>query len=118
MKNFIQQGDRIRYRLVAAVESGDPVIIGTGLLGIALEDGKIDETIDFAVEGVFDLKKLPAAVITAGEQVLWDKSANLVDDDKAIAQAGDFLCGYAWEAAGNGAKTVPVRINKAAPNVT
>lgn len=118
MKNFVQHGDRIRHTLTAAVTSGDPVVVGTGLLGVALEDGAIGETIDCAIEGVFELPKLNTAVIAAGEQCLYDSSAGNLNDDQAVPAAGDFLCGYAWEAAGNGTTIVRVKINRPAPSVT
>ena len=118
MKNYIAPGTRINVTLAAAATSGVPIVAGTGLLGIPSVDGAIGDTIAVAIEGVFELPKATAAVIGQGEQVLWDSSADNVDDDQATPASGDFLCGYAMEAAGNGATTVLVRINKPAPTVT
>jgi predicted RecA/RadA family phage recombinase len=92
------------------------------LLGVALEDGAIGETIDYATEGVFTLPKVSAAAITKGQQVLFDVSANsgagAVDDDQATPATGDFLCGIAWETAGAGVTEIAVKINRPAPTVT
>jgi len=118
MNNFKQHGDRILHTLAAAASAGDPVVVGTGLLGVAVNDGAIGEDIDCAIEGVFELPKVSAAVIARGEQVLFDTSADAVDDDAAVPAAGDFLCGYAMEAAGNGVTVIDVKINRAAPSVT
>lgn len=118
MDNFKQNGDRIRVTLAAAATAGDPIVAGTGLLVIALNDGAIGAEVDGAVEGVFEVPKVPAAVIARGEQVLFDVSVGQVDDDQAVPAAGDFLCGWAWESAGNGVATINVKINRPAPTVT
>lgn len=118
MKNFVQHGDRLRHTLTADALSDAPIVVGTGLLGIALVDGKNGETINTAMEGVYSLPKVSAADILAGKQVLWDDSAGEIDDDAAVPAAGDFLCGYAWEDAGVGVLTVQVKINRTAPSVT
>lgn len=118
MDNFEQHGDRILHTLAAVAVSGDPLVVGTGLLGIAMNDGASAAVIDTAVEGVYRLPKVSAAVIARGQQVLFDVSANEVDDDAAVPAAGDFLCGYAWEAAGAGVLFVAVKINRGKPTVT
>ncbi|KKK98189.1 hypothetical protein LCGC14_2645250 [marine sediment metagenome] len=118
MDNFLQHGDRLRHTLSADALSGAPLVVGTGLLGIALVDGKNGVTINTAMEGVYSLPKVSAAAIVAGKQVLWDDSAGEVDDDAAVPAAGDFLCGYAWEDAGAGVLVVDVKINRLAPTVT
>ncbi len=118
MDTFKQHGDRILHTLAAAAVSGDPLVVGTGLLGIAMNDGASAAVIDTAVEGVFKLPKVSAAVILRGEQVLFDVSADEVDDDAATPASGDFLCGYAWEDAGAGVLFVDVKINRGAPTVT
>ena len=118
MDTFKSHGDRLRHTLTAAAVSGAPLVVGTGLLGIAMNDGANTEVIDTAVEGVYRLPKVSAAVILRGEQVLFDVSADEVDDDAAIPAAGDFLCGYAWEDAGAGVLFIDVKINRTAPTVT
>jgi predicted RecA/RadA family phage recombinase len=118
MQNYDQDGDRLSVILAGTVNSGDVDVVGTGLLGVALSDGVLNDTIEYAVEGVFRIPKASAAVIAQGEQVLYDASAGNVDDDAATPAAGDFLCGVAWEAAGNGVTTIAVKINTPVPAVT
>lgn len=115
---YSQKGDVIDLVLAGTVAANDVDVVGTGLLGVALIDGVADDTIPYAIEGVFDLPKASAADITAGQQVLWDSGAGEVDDDQATPASGDFLCGYAVESAGAGATSIKVRINKVAPSVT
>lgn len=118
MDTFKQHGDRLLKTLTGTVKSGDPDVVGTGLLGVAMNDGLNGETIDYAVEGVFEIPKVSAAVIARGDSVLWDASAAAVDDNAAIPAAGDFLCGYAWEAAGAGVLVIDVKLARAIPAVT
>ena len=118
MKNYRAQGDRILHTLTGTNSSGDPVVVGTGLLGILLEPGVNTDVKDAAIEGVFELPKVSAAVIAVGEQVLYDVSVDAVDDDAATPAAGDFLCGVAMETAGAGVLVIDVKINQAGASVT
>ena len=118
MDTFKQEGDRILKTLTVAVLSGDPQVVGTGLLGVAMNDGAIGDDADFAIEGVFQLPKVSAAVIARGDSVFWDASADEIDDNAAIKAAGDFTCGWATKAAGAGVVIVEVKINSSPPPVT
>ena len=118
MDNQYKDGNRMTVTASGAVQSGDVDVIGTGLLGVAVISGVSGDSIPYALEGVYLIPKVSGAVIQQGEQVLWDVSANAADDENATPAAGDFLCGYAVEARGNGDTTVPVKINRPAPSVT
>lgn len=118
MDNFVAHGDRIRHTLAAAAVSGDLLLVGTGLIGVAMNDGALGEEIDVAIEGVFTLPKVSAAVIGIGESVNYDASLGTIDDELAVKAAGDFTCGWANKAAGNGVLTVEVKINTSPPVVT
>ncbi|CAD1788789.1 DUF2190 family protein [Xanthomonas euroxanthea] len=108
MKNAYQDGRVLDVTLTAAVTSGGVIAAGK-LVGIAVTDGAIGDTIAAHVEGVFALPKLSAAVFAVGAAVNWD-----VDAKQAIAAAGGAgdtnSIGYAIEAAGNGVATVLVRL--------
>lgn len=115
---FVRPGSTLTVTLGGTVAVNDVDVVGTGLLGVALSAGVSGDVIVYGIEGVYTLPKASAAVIARGEQVLWDVSAGEVDDDAATPAAGDFLCGYAVEAAGNGVTEVDVLINRVAPSVT
>jgi len=115
---FVRPGETLPVVLAGTVAVDDVDVVGTGLLGVALSAGVSGDTINYGIEGVWNLPKVSAAVIAQGEQVLWDVSAGAVDDDAATPAAGDFLCGYADEAAGSGVLEIAVHINEQAPTVT
>lgn len=91
--NYVQEGNTIDWTNGgSAVSSGDVVVIGSNgdaLVGIALVDIAGSATGSVAIEGVFEIAKVDAAVIAIGEDVLWDSSASAVDDNAAVAAAGD-----------------------------
>lgn len=117
-RTYVQPGNKMEVTLAGTVSAGDVDVIGTGLLGVAETDGVAGDTIVYDISGVHTLPKVSGAVIAQGEQVLWDVSAGAVDDDAATPATGDFLCGYAMEAAGDGATEIKVLINRTAPAVT
>lgn len=114
-KTLVQEGKRITITAAAAISSGDPVVVGANgdaQVGIAMTDAAIGESVELAMEGVFDVPKVSAAVITQGESVQWDASAGSFDDNAATAASGDVAdASTAWESAGNGVTTVAVKIN-------
>lgn len=104
-KNYVQEGDVIDWTNAgAAVSSGDPVAIGSNgdaFIGIALVDIANGGSGSVALEGVFDVPKVDAAVIGAGEYVTWDSSAGAFDDNQATPAAGDVSDGaFAVESKG------------------
>ena len=106
--NYRTSGRTIKHAHNAAVESGDPVIIGT-LLGVAQGKYAADETGIYAVEGVHALESTGA--IAMGARVYFDVSAGHVRTTGAAA-AGDLEnCAVAVAAAVAGDSTVPVRLS-------
>ncbi len=114
----VQGGTTLTVVAGGTVAVNDVDVVGTGKIGIAQKAGVSGDSIPYAVEGVHNLPKVSAAVITQGQQVLWDVSAGAVDDDQATPATGDFLCGIAWETKGNGVTSIAVKINEPAPSVT
>lgn len=113
--NYVQDGDIIDWANGgAAVNSGDPVVIGSNsdaLIGIALVDIANGATGSVALEGVWEVPKVSAAVIATGEYVMWDASAAAFDDNAATPAAGDVSDGaIAWESAGAGVTTIKIKL--------
>lgn len=117
--NFVQAGEVIDYTNATGsdIASGAVVIMG-GTIGVALTNIADTESGSVAVEGVFTLPKVSAAVIAQGEGVIWDTSAGAFDDNAATPATGDVSgAAIAWAAAGNGETTVKVKLNRAAGTV-
>jgi predicted RecA/RadA family phage recombinase len=107
MKNYIQEGRMITVAApTGGVTSGDGVVIGA-LFGVSTKTAAAGETVTLATDGVFDLPKLPSAVIAAGDPVAWDDTAKEVNEP----DTGRYPIGVAIEAAGNGVAKARVRLD-------
>lgn len=116
--NYIQEGKVIPFTAGAAYSSGDVVVIG-GLLGVVLKDVANGATGQAAIEGVFEIPKVTAAVLTEGMRVQWDVSAGGVEDDAATAATGDLVnCGVAVEAADGTISVCKVLLNVPGATIT
>jgi predicted RecA/RadA family phage recombinase len=96
------------------------VVVQGSIIGIAVTDIANGATGEIMVEGVFDLPKVDAAVITAGEGVIWDSSAGEFDDDAATPATGD-VSGAAIAMESKGAttgETIKVKLGRAPGTVT
>lgn len=83
-----------------------PVSVGVACQAIAdTETGIVD------IAGVYDMPKVSAGVIKAGEAVDWDATLSAIDDNQSTLASGDVgNCGVAMEDAGNGDTTVKVQL--------
>jgi len=113
MDNFVQPGETLDYTngSGSTITAGSAVVIGAQI-GVAIADIADGASGPVAMEGVYTLPKVSAAVIGQGEDVAFDVSAAAFDDNAMTPAAGDITGACtAWEAAGNGATTVVVKIN-------
>lgn len=111
--NYVQAGEVITYTNAgSAISAGDVVVIGNQI-GVALVDiAASTGTGSVAIEGVFTVPKVSAAVIAQGEAVIYDLSALAFDDAAATPETGDIsTCCIAMEAAGNGVTSIDVKLN-------
>lgn len=104
---YIQDGKVLDYTPGAAVPNGKMVVIGVRV-GIALAAIAAGATGPLAVSDVFVYAKLSTDVMAQGALVYYD-SAN---DRLTTTSAGNTLAGYAAAAAGSGATTVLVQLNR------
>lgn len=111
--NYVNDGRVITYSNTgSAISSGDVVVINN-IIGVALEDiAATSGTGSVAIEGVFTVPAVSAAVIAQGEAVIWDATAEAFEDDQHSAGTGDISgCCVAMAASGNGDTTVQVKLN-------
>jgi len=81
-------GETIQYASASAVASKELVVIGN-LLAVAAAAYAANETGVYYIEGAFTGPKVSAAVIGAGEDIIWDVSAEEFDDNAATPATGD-----------------------------
>lgn len=115
-RNYVSEGAVMPWTNTTgnAVVSGQVVAIGHTIvvaLG-AIADGAEGPV---AVDGVFEVPKVSAAVFVQGEKLLWDVSANdgdgAFDDSSATPAAGDILGAViAWKAGANLETTCLVKL--------
>jgi predicted RecA/RadA family phage recombinase len=106
MKNFVEDGKVLNYKVTAAaVKSGDVVVVGK-IVGVAVTDGAIGDTIAVAIEGVYKLPKASGA-LTQGA------AAYVIVADSTItgSATSNTFAGYVWKAAAAGDVTVAVKLS-------
>jgi predicted RecA/RadA family phage recombinase len=104
MRNFVQPGRTITIPAPFTLEPGYVVIVGD-LAGVSAGAAETGAPADIVLEGVFQLAKESAAVLTVGELALWDGNRVVNSESE-----GDAI-GHVVEAAGVGVTTVKVRLS-------
>ncbi len=109
--NYVNEGKTLLYtNSGSAISSGDVVVAGT-TLAVALVDIANGASGTVAIEGVFTLPKVSAAVIAQGEEVIWDASETAFEDNAHTPATGDVSnAAIATVAAGSGTTTVKVKL--------
>lgn len=112
-RNLVQDGRRMSWvnNSGSDVASGQVVVVGNQVYVAtgAIANGASGE---LAAEAVYECPKVTAAVIAQGEEVIWDASENAFNAKGTTLAAGDVSkAAVAWEAAGNGATLVKVKLN-------
>lgn len=112
MKNFHSNGDYITFTAGAALTSGMIVKVGS-LFGVATGDIANGEEGVLSLKGVYTLPKTSGAstALTVGGPVYFDTSAAATGAVSGNTEsAANPLCGYALEAAADGATSAIVRL--------
>lgn len=115
MKNYIKEGDRIKWNngTGSAVASGDLVVVGS-LLGVATGDIANGEDGILALEGVFTLPKVASAsanAFTQGEKLIFDVSTAKFEKSTFTPATGDVSgAAVAFEAATSTATTATIKL--------
>lgn len=95
----------------SAITSGSVVVMGN-IIGVALVDIANGATGAVAIEGVFTVPKVSAAVITQGQSVIYDVSASAFDDNLATPATGDVSgCCVAMESKGAATTSIDVKLS-------
>jgi predicted RecA/RadA family phage recombinase len=105
MKNYVQPGNTITLTAPYAVTSGDGLLVGS-IFGVAAGDAANGETLEVALTGVFDLKKVASQAWSAGDKVYWDNT----NKEATRTASGNTAIGVAVEAVGGGASDTIGRV--------
>ena len=108
MKNYVQPGNTITLTAPYAVASGDGLLVGS-IFGVASGTAALGETVEAALTGVYDLKKVASQAWAAGDKVYWDNTAKVC----TTTVGTNTLIGVAVKAVGGtaGETTGTVRLN-------
>ena len=98
MKNYVQPGNTITLTAPYAVASGDGLLVGS-VFGVASGTAALGETVEAALVGVYELKKLGSQAWAAGDKIYWDNTAK--NTTKTLTS--NTLIGVATEAVAGGA---------------
>ena len=105
MRNFIQTGDVLDHKPVAAVASGAVVVIGKRV-GVAVADIAANDIGPVRVKGVVELACVSTA-LAQGDLLYWDAT-----NARLTGTATDnTLAGYAASASANGVSTIWLHLN-------
>ena len=105
MKNYVQPGNTITLTAPYAVASGDGLLVGS-VFGVAAGDAANGETVEAALVGVFDLKKVASQAWVVGDKIYWDNT----NKETTKTATANTLIGVATEAVANGAGDVVGRV--------
>lgn len=107
----VQRGDVLSWTNGGSAVSSGAVVEVKHILGVALTDIAGSATGAVAIEGVFTVPKVSAAVFVVGEKLIWDTSAAAFDDSAATPATGDITgAAVAMVAGGNGETTCVVKL--------
>ena len=98
MKNYVQPGNTITLTAPYAVASGDGLLVGS-IFGVASGTAALGETVEAALTGVYDLKKVASQAWAAGDKVYWDNTAR----EATKTTTSNTLIGVAMVAVAGGA---------------
>ncbi len=110
MKNFVQPGKTLDFIPASAVLSGQPVLLGATLFGVANLSTLAGIPNEADVEGVFDLPKTAGLAIAAFTKVYFNAGTGLMTSTNS-----DTPVGHAMLAALAGDSTVRVRLEPGLP---
>jgi predicted RecA/RadA family phage recombinase len=110
MRNYLQPGNTITLTAPYAVASGDGLLVGS-IFGVASGTAALGETVEAALIGVYELKKIGSQAWAVGDRIYWDNAAR----QTTKVTTSNTLIGVATEVVAGGAGDVigRVRLNGA-----
>lgn len=104
-KNYIQDGNTVRFIATKVIQSGD-VIVTEDLVAIAVSDADLNEQVIGLTTGVFKVKAKQADNIKQGATLYWSNT-----DGATLTADANKRLGIAWSNSGTSSTEVDVKIN-------
>jgi predicted RecA/RadA family phage recombinase len=108
MNNYIQPGNVIDFVAAAALESGDPVLIGSRL-GVCVADVASGSTGAAQIDGVFELPATTGETWTQGDDVYWNSSTSKLT---TAGTGSTKRVAFAWLAKTSASTTGKVKLDR------
>ena len=103
MKNYVQPGNTLTLTAPYAVTSGDGLLVGS-IFGVASVDAALNDPVQTALTGVFDLTKVGSQAWTVGAKVYWDdtnkRTTSVATSNTLIGVATETVAGGAGDTIG------------------
>lgn len=90
MKNFIQEGNTVEVTLIKDAAAGDVVVVG-GVIGIAVINGVIGDTININRKGVYLMPVASVLVIAVGDKAYVTDAGEITNVATDNTEIGVFL---------------------------
>ena len=108
-KTYVSEGNVVNYTNAGSAIAAGAVVVMGHTIGVALTDIAATTGVGaVAIEGVFTVPKVSAAVFAVGEKLIYDVSASEFDDSSATPATGDITGGVVAMVAGANAETTCV----------
>lgn len=111
MRTALSTGRTVRVAAPAAVTSGQGVLVGTALFGIAGYDAAQNAPVELSVVGEFIIAKDPAVAMAVGDRLFWDNTNRRVNK----TAAGQICVGVATTAQLAADATVQILLSSTPP---
>jgi predicted RecA/RadA family phage recombinase len=88
MKNYVAPGNTVTVTSSTIAKSGDLIMVGS-IAGVCATDAAVGQAAEVSVEGMFDLKKIPADSFAPGAVVQVDANGTVVTAGTTAVGWGD-----------------------------
>ena len=106
MRNYVFEGEALTVTAPYAVTSGQGVLVGAALFGVAAADAAISTDVVIATDGVFDITALSTDTAAVGAKLYWDNT-----NRRLTTTASTHICaGVAVASKGSGDTTARIKL--------
>jgi predicted RecA/RadA family phage recombinase len=106
MRNYVSEGEVITAAAPYALTSGQGVLVGAALFGVAAHDAANGAEVAIATSGVYDITALSTDTAAVGAKLFWDNT-----NRRLTTTASTHICaGFAVAAKASGDTTARIKL--------